>query len=132
MLSIKGAYDHVRHVPQGTPAQIRASVEEALRILDGRKTIDVFALARVDPTVPVEESVGALAGLVAEGKIGGVGLSEVGEATIRRAAAVTRIAAVEDEVSLFTTGPLTNGVAAACRERESVSSLALPAPHPPS
>ncbi|CAN8095989.1 unnamed protein product [Discula destructiva] len=115
-LSIKGAYDATTHTPTGTPAAIRASVEHALAVLDGAKTIDVFELGRVDPTVPIEESVGALAALVAEGKIGGVGLSEVGERSIRAAAGVTRIAAVEIELSMFTTDPLRNGIVAACHE----------------
>lgn len=118
VLSIKGAYDVATHTPRGQPAQIRAAVDECLRVLDGSKTLDVFEMARVDPTVPIEESVGALAALVDEGKIGGVGLSEVAGGTIRRAARVTRIAAVEIELSLVTTEPLRNGVAAACRERK--------------
>lgn len=117
-LSIKGAYDATTHTPTGSPAAIRQSVEHALSILDGSKSIDVFEMARVDPTVSIVESVGALAELVAEGKIGGVGLSEVGEKSIRAAAKVTRIAAVEIELSLFTTEPLRNGVVAACHERE--------------
>ncbi|KAJ4417411.1 hypothetical protein N0V82_006178 [Gnomoniopsis sp. IMI 355080] len=115
-LSIKGAYNTATHTPTGSPAAIRQSVEHALAILDGSKSIDVFEMARVDPTVPIEESVGALAELVKEGKIGGVGLSEVGERSIRAAAKVTQIAAVEIELSLFTRDPLRNGVVAACHE----------------
>ncbi|KAL2277224.1 hypothetical protein FJTKL_00095 [Diaporthe vaccinii] len=116
VLSIKGAYDRATNTPQGSPEGIRASVEEALRVLDGAKKIDVFEMARVDPSVPVETSVAALAELVREGKIGGIGLSEVSGATIRRAAAVAEIAAVEIELSLFTTDVLGNGVADACHE----------------
>jgi pyridoxine 4-dehydrogenase len=93
-------------------------VEEALRVLGGSKKIDVFEMARMDPGVPVETSVSALARLVGEGKIGAIGLSEVGAATIRRAAAVAEIAAVEVELSLFTTDVLRSGVADACRERK--------------
>lgn len=93
-------------------------MEEALRVLEGTKKIDVFEMARVDPSVPIETSVAALAALVAEGKIGGIGLSEVSAATIRRAAAVAQIAAVEIELSLFTTDVLGNGVADACHERK--------------
>lgn len=128
-LSIKGAYDAATMTPTGAPAAIRASVEHALQVLNGCKSIDVFEMARVDPKVPIEESVGALAALVAEGKIGAVGLSEVGERSIRRAAAVTRIAAVEIELSLFTTDPLRNGIVAACHERRFPRSLPLPAGH---
>ncbi|KAG6356166.1 hypothetical protein INS49_015553 [Diaporthe citri] len=116
VLSIKGAYDRATNTPQGSPEGIRASVEEALRVLDGVKKIDVFEMARVDPSVPVETSVAALAELVREGKIGGIGLSEVSGATIRRAAAVAEIAAVEIELSLFTTDVLGNGVSDACHE----------------
>lgn len=121
ILSIKGAYDAATHTPTGSPAALRQSVEDALAILDGCKSIDVFEMARVDPTVPIEESVGALAALVQEGKIGGVGLSEVGAKSIRAAAKVTRIAAVEIELSLFTTEPLRNGIVAACHERKCLS-----------
>lgn len=116
VLSIKGAYDRTTNTPQGSPEGIRASVEEALRTLEGTKKIDVFEMARVDPSVPIETSVAALAGLVSEGKIGGIGLSEVSAATIRRAAKVAEIAAVEIELSLFTTDVLGSGVADACHE----------------
>jgi pyridoxine 4-dehydrogenase len=59
----------------------------------------------------------ALADLVAEGKIGGIGLSEVSATTIRKAHAVHPVAAVEIELSLFTPDPLTNGIMDTCRER---------------
>ncbi|PSR76640.1 putative aldo/keto reductase [Coniella lustricola] len=115
-LSIKGAFDPKSYQPTGSPAAIRADVERALQILAGTKKIDVFEMARVDPKVPIEESVQALAELVQEGKIGGVGLSEVSAASIRRAAKVARIEAVEIELSLFTTDPLSNGILAACED----------------
>ncbi|KAK3328280.1 pyridoxine 4-dehydrogenase [Cercophora scortea] len=116
VLCIKGAYDSATHTPNGSPAGIRASVDEALRILDGTKTIDIFECARVDPKVPIETSVQALGELVAEGKIGGVGLSEVSARTIRAAHAVHPVACVEIELSLFTPDALTNGVVDTCRE----------------
>lgn len=75
-------------------------------------------MARVDPNVPIETSIQALAGLVAEGKIEGIGLSEVSAATIRRANAVHKVAAVEIELSLFTPDPLYNGIMDTCAERE--------------
>lgn len=75
-------------------------------------------MARVDPKVPIEKSVQALADLVREGKIGGVGLSEVNSKTLRRAASVTKIEAVEIELSMFTRGPLSNGLVEACRDCE--------------
>lgn len=123
VLSIKGAYDFSTHSPTGKPEAIRASVEEALLVLDGVKSIDVFEMARVDPDVPIETSITALAELVKEGKIGGIGLSEVSAATIRRAHAVHPIATVENELSLFTTESLTDGVLEACHERTSLLNL---------
>ncbi|KAL8711532.1 MAG: hypothetical protein Q9225_007097 [Loekoesia sp. 1 TL-2023] len=115
VLSIKGAYD-LKTGPNGSPEAIRASVEEAVKVLGGTKTIDVFECARADPNVPIETSVNALAELVKEGKIGSIGLSEVGANTIRKAHAVHPISAVEIELSLFTPDPLGNGIADACRE----------------
>jgi len=73
---------------------------------------------RVDPNTPIETSVKALADLVKERKIGGIGLSEVSAKTIRRAHAVHPIAAVEIELSLFTPDPLKNGIVDACHERK--------------
>lgn len=68
--------------------------------------------------MPIEESVGPLAGLAAEGKIGAIGLSEVSEKTIRRAAKATRIAAVVVELGLFSTKPAAGRTVEACHERE--------------
>lgn len=103
--------------PDGTPKGIRASVDEAFKVLGRTKTIDIFEMARVDPNVPIEDSVKALAELVEEGKIAGIGLSEVGANTIRKAHAVHPISAVEIELSLFTPEPLKNGISATCHER---------------
>jgi pyridoxine 4-dehydrogenase len=116
VLSIKGALGPTRE-PTGSPEAIRASVEAAYQVLKDVKTIDVFEMARVDPEVPIETSLKALVELVAEGKIGGIGLSEVSAATIRRATAVHKIAAVEIELSLFTPDPLYNGIMDTCAER---------------
>lgn len=66
--------------------------------------------------MPLKETLGALAELVDEGKIGGVALCEVSANTIRKAAKITRIVAVEVELSLWSTEPLTNGIAEACFE----------------
>lgn len=116
MLGIKGAYD-MKTGPDGTPEGIRASVEQAVKVLGGIKAIDIFECARGDPNVPIETSVKALAELVKEGKIGGIGLSEVSANTVRKAHAVHPIAAVEIELSLFTPDPLHNGIADTCHER---------------
>lgn len=117
VLSIKGAYD-ITKGPDGTPEGIRASVETAIKTLGGLKKIDIFECARVDQNVPIETSVQALAELVAEGKIGGIGLSEVSAATIRRAHAVHPVSVVEIELSLFTPDPLRNGILQTCKERK--------------
>lgn len=104
VISIKGGDDVATHTPNGSKEFIRQDVEGALKILDGKCKIDIFEPARVDPKTPIEETVEALAELVKEGKIGGVGLSEIGEKSIRKAAKVAKIAAVEVEFSLFSTG----------------------------
>ena len=116
VLSTKGAYD-MKAGPNGSPEGIRESVEKTFEVLGGIKTIDVFECARVDPTIPIETSVKTLADLVKAGKIGGIGLSEVGANTIRKSHAIHPISAVEIEMSLFTPDPLHNGVADTCHER---------------
>ncbi|OKL59505.1 hypothetical protein UA08_05149 [Talaromyces atroroseus] len=95
---------------------LRDFVDNALKILDGKKKIDIFGCARVDPAVPVEESIRALAKLKMEGKIGGIQLSEVKADTIRRAAVVEKIDMVEAEISLWATDVFKNGVAEVCAE----------------
>lgn len=117
VLSIKGAYDAPIATPDCSPEGIRKAVEEAISVLDGTKKIDIFQCARVDPKIPIETSVKALGELVAEGKIGGIGLSEVNATTTRRAHAVHPISAVEVELSLFSTDPITQGLVATCQER---------------
>jgi aryl-alcohol dehydrogenase-like predicted oxidoreductase len=84
----------------GTPEYIRRAADRSLSHL-GTDYIDLYYLHRVDPQVPVEESVGAMAGLVAAGKVRHIGLSEASSATIRRAHAVHPLAAVQSEYSLF-------------------------------
>ena len=116
VLSIKGGMVPGQMKVDGSEANVRRSVEECLRVLEGKKSIDIFECGRVDPNVPIEESLKTLKALVQEGKIGGIGLSEVKASTIRRAAAVVPIAAVEVELSLWSTDILHNGVAATCGE----------------
>ncbi|KAL4893933.1 NADP-dependent oxidoreductase domain-containing protein [Aspergillus ambiguus] len=116
VLSIKGGLKVGQLAPDGSEANIRRSVDECLRVLDGRKTIDIFECARQDPTTTVEQTVSVLAQLKKEGKIGGIGLSEVDAETIRRAHKVHPIAAVEVELSLFDTTILKNEVAKTCAE----------------
>ena len=112
VLNIKGAF--VNYQPDGSPEGVRRSVETCLRQLGPRGKIDMFECARKDPKTPIDVTMQALEELVKEGKIGGVALSEVNANTIREAAKVTKIAAVEIELSLFCTDVLTNGVADAC------------------
>ncbi|KAB8077373.1 NADP-dependent oxidoreductase domain-containing protein [Aspergillus leporis] len=116
VLSIKGGLKPGQLVPDGSEANIRRSVDECLRLLAGRKKIDIFECARQDPNTTIEQTVGVLAELVKEGKIGGIGLSEVDAETIRRASKVHPIAAVEVELSLFDIHILQNDVAKVCAE----------------
>jgi aryl-alcohol dehydrogenase-like predicted oxidoreductase len=88
-------------VIDSSPANVRTAVEGSLRRL-GTDHIDLYYQHRVDPTTPIEDTVGALAELVAEGKIRHIGLSEAGPATIRGAHAVHLIAALQTEYSLWT------------------------------
>ena len=91
-------------VIDGRPATIRATCEDSLRRLK-TDVIDLYYLHRWDKKVPIEDSVGALAELVRQGKIRSIGLSEVSAATLCRAHAVHPIAAVQTEYSLWTRNP---------------------------
>ncbi len=86
------------------PANVRAALEGSLRRL-GTNHVDLYYQHRVDPTTPIEETVGALAELVAEGKVRHIGLSEAGPDTIRRAHAVYPVTALQSEYSLWTRDP---------------------------
>ena len=90
--------------PDGRPDYVRAAVEASLRRL-GLDHIDLYYQHRVDPLVPIEDTVGAMAELVEAGKVRYLGLSEAGPATIRRAHAVHPITAVQSEYSLWTRDP---------------------------
>lgn len=115
VLSIKGGLTE-KLEPIGTPEYVRESVESSLESLGPKGKIDMFEYARVDPNVPIETTIKALKGLVDEGKIGGVSLSEVSAQSIRRAAKITKIVAVEVELSLWCLDPLNNGITDACHE----------------
>jgi len=102
-----GLVSHSRGGPgviDSSPANIRVAVEGSLKRL-GTDHIDLYYQHRVDPNTPIEDTVGALAELVTEGKIRYIGLSEAGAATIRRAHAVHPIAALQTEYSLWTRDP---------------------------
>ncbi|MGW7255061.1 aldo/keto reductase [Streptomyces sp. NPDC054834] len=98
----------------GSAEHVRSSVHGSLKRL-GTDYIDLYYQHRVDPNVPIEETVGALAELVAEGKVRYIGLSEAGPETLRRANAVHPITAVQTEYSLWTRDPEAE-VLPTCRE----------------
>ena len=97
-----------------SPAYVKAACEASLRRL-GVEVIDLYYAHRVDPAVPIEDTVGAMADLVRAGKVRALGLSEVSAPTLRRAHAVHPIAAVQSEYSLWTRDPEAS-VLPACRE----------------
>jgi aryl-alcohol dehydrogenase-like predicted oxidoreductase len=98
----------------GRPEYVRASCEASLRRL-GLETIDLYYQHRVDPNVPIEDTVGAMAELVRQGKVRLLGLSEAAPATIRRAHAVHPISALQTEYSLWSRDP-EDGILATCRD----------------
>lgn len=93
----------------GKPAYVKKAAERSLKNL-GIETIDLYYLHRLDPTTPVEDTVGAMAELVKEGKVRYIGLSEVSSATIRKAHAVHPLTAVQTEYSLFERSVETGGI----------------------
>jgi aryl-alcohol dehydrogenase-like predicted oxidoreductase len=93
-----------KRVIDGRPESIRSICEESLRNLRTER-IDLYYLHRWDQRIPIEDSVGAMVELKTAGKIGAIGLSEVGAATLRRAHAVHPIAALQSEYSLWTRNP---------------------------
>ncbi|MEV4600127.1 aldo/keto reductase [Amycolatopsis sp. NPDC049253] len=99
---------------RGDAAYVREAVENSLRRL-GTDHIDLYYQHRVDPNVPIEETVGAMAELVRQGKVRHLGLSEAGAETIRRAHAVHPISAVQTEWSLWSRD-IEDAVVPACRE----------------
>ena len=84
----------------GSPSYVKKAAERSLKNL-GTDYIDLYYLHRLDPNVPIEETVGAMAQLVKEGKVGYIGLSEVSSATIKKAHSVHPLTAVQTEYSLF-------------------------------
>jgi len=109
--------DPVTRMPSGIsgrPEYVREACEGSLRRL-GIETIDLYYQHRVDRSVPIEETVGAMATLVREGKVRHLGLSEAAPATLRRAAAVHPIAALQTEYSLWSRDP-EDEILATCRE----------------
>jgi len=100
--------------PDGSPEHVRKSIDGSLQRL-GTDHVDLYYQHRVDPNVPIEETVGAMAELVEAGKVRHIGLSEAAPETIRRAQAVHPITAVQTEYSLWTRDPEAE-VIPTCRE----------------
>ena len=97
------------------PEQIRRVADASLKRL-GIDVIDLFYQHRVDPDVAIEDVAGTVKDLIAEGKVRHFGLSEPGAQTVRRAHAVQPVTALQNEYSLWTRGPETNGIFEACEE----------------
>ncbi len=106
---VRDAGDPAYRAVNGRPEYLRVACDASLARL-GVDHVDLYYLHRVDPRVPIEDSVGALAELVEAGKVRQIGLSEATPETLRRAAATTPIAALQSEWSLFTRDVETNGV----------------------
>ena len=98
----------------GKPDYVKSSCEGSLKRLD-TEVIDLYYLHRVDAATPIEETVGAMGQLVTEGKVRGIGLSEVSASTLRKAHATFPISAVQSEYSLFTREP-EEGILSTCNE----------------
>lgn len=99
-LSVKGGHKSHSLQPDGSPENLRRSVDYILEKLRGTKSLDLFECARYDPTYPLEDTLKVLQGFVREGKFEYIGLSEVSAATVRRAhQAAPEVASVEIEIS---------------------------------
>jgi aryl-alcohol dehydrogenase-like predicted oxidoreductase len=99
----------------GDPRYLRNTLEDSLRNL-GVERLDVFCMSRVDPNIPVEESVGAMAEFVREGKTRFVSLSECSAQSLKRGSAVHPLASLQMEYSLFSRDAEQQGQIAACKE----------------
>jgi aryl-alcohol dehydrogenase-like predicted oxidoreductase len=99
----------------GRPEYARAACDASLQRL-GVETIDLWYLHRADPSVPIEDTVGAMAECVRAGKVRYLGLSEITAETLRRAHAVHPISALQSEYSMWTRDPEENGTLATCQE----------------
>jgi pyridoxine 4-dehydrogenase len=118
-LNIKGCIDMAKMAPTADRASVLRDVQRAIELLPPSvKKIDMFEPARVDKSVPIEETLGALQECVEKGWIGGIALSEASGETVRRASKSVKVLAVEYELGLFTRDALTNGLAEACAELE--------------
>ncbi|KAM0456652.1 hypothetical protein ACHAO4_003683 [Trichoderma viride] len=118
-LAMKGGVNLEALRPDGSPENIRRSLDNILAQLDGKKKVDAFCCARRDPSTPLDITFGVIQKeYIDTGKIGAIMLSECGVNTIKEAVKVAKIVAAEVELSLFTPDILKNGIAAACKEHD--------------
>lgn len=115
IVSVKGGVDLKTLNPTGDKAGIQRSIENIISLLPEKRGELIFECARVDPAVPIEETIGYIAEYVKAGKIGGISLSEPKVETLQRAAKVAPLSFVEIEFSLWYTDILTNGIADAAK-----------------
>lgn len=111
---VRDPNDSTKRGFNGRPEYVRSACESSLKRL-GVDVIDLYYLHRKDPDTPIEDTVGAMADLVKEGKIRAIGLSEVNEDTLRKAHGVHPVAALQSEYSLWTRDP-EDGMLQVCRE----------------
>lgn len=111
---VRSGADNQTRALNGTPAYVKQACEASLKRLN-TDVIDLYYLHRRDPATPIEDTVGAIADLVKDGKIRGIGLSEVSVETLRKAHAVHPITAVQSEYSLWSREP-EDGMLLACKE----------------
>lgn len=111
---VRDPNDPAKRGIDGSPAYVKRSCEASLKRL-GIDTIDLYYQHRVDPNTPIEDTVDAMAELVKQGKVRALGLSEASPESLRRAARVHPIAALQTEYSLWTRDP-EDGLLATCRE----------------
>lgn len=116
VLSVKGGVDVKTIRITNQPEVIQKCIDDVLEILDGKVKVAIFECARIDPALELKAQLDPIAEYVKAGKVGGIGLSEVGATTIRKAAALHPIAAVEVELSLTSIHIFDLGIPAACAE----------------
>ena len=115
VISIKGGINE-QFAPDGGAEQTSKSIQNCVDILGSRKHLNLWEAARVDPNTPIEVTMRQASDFVKSGKMDGISLSECSANSIRRAAKVAKISAVEVEFSLWATDILENGVAKACAD----------------
>ncbi|KAH6603137.1 hypothetical protein Trco_007912 [Trichoderma cornu-damae] len=119
VLVMKGGMNLKTFKPDGSPEGIRASLDNILAQLGGKKKLDAFCCSRRDPTYPLDVTFGVIQKeYIDTQKLGAITLSECGVETIHEAAKVAKIAAAELELSMFSPEILKNGIAAACKEHD--------------